>query len=206
MGKRRRSSAERKAMFANMNNRKPIIQRKIFEGHPDSDNFQFSNNHPSKEVYVVHTPRKVSDFKIKREANPDKNKPFNNFIKEFAIGSIAIGASAVTANPIPIMLWKGYKTYNTIDTIVKIAKENNLDEKIKEIGTLMTGSIENHILEPKIENVSTKLADLFMPTNISELGTVLSAEPNLIHAMFESTIKNALETGWNNIPALVGGL
>lgn len=205
MAKRRRSSAERKAMFANMNKGKSTIMRKVFEENT-AFNSRSRNDHLRNDAYVVRPIHKQPNFGIKREVNSDKNKPLNKIVKEFTIGSLAIGASAFTGNPIPIMLWKGYKTYNAIDRIVKIAEENNLDEKIKEIGTLMSNSIGNNILEQKIENVSKNLTDLFMPTNLSDWGTALSIEPNLIHDVFESTIKNALETGWDNIPVLVGGL
>ena len=172
-----------------------------------SDHFHYnpkiriSNNR----IKVILPIAKVSHG-IKKEKFSETNKTINNIMKEAPWGPIAFGASAVIGNPIPLMLWKGYKIYNTIDKIIEFAGEHNIDEEIKEITFMLENSIHDHFLDSKIENVSKNLADMFMSGGISQLASKISIGPSFMNEMFTNTVKNALETGWDNLPGLVGEL
>jgi len=111
-------------------------------------------------------------------------------------GAIALTTSVMTGNPLPSVLYQGYKAYKYSKKIGEKFSETSLLEELLQITKKNVNSITQKIFEEKINQVSTKITKTSQDAGLFRfLSDNSSYSESAIQTLFKSTLDNGLKDG-----------
>lgn len=222
--KHRRSAAERKAMFYNMNHGRTSSSSRIeYPSHHTNTEFDESihrfiigdtgfSEHlkkkysiPKQKVIPKKVPPKPTSESIFDVYDELKKitKIAENIPPEKFAGLIAVAASTVTGNPIPLMLYQGYKSYEYAKKLSEKFEEGKIKDELKELTRMNLQSVGQKALDGKTEEISKKVTN-----SSTEIGLIpflakqTSFSEHSVSNLFQSTTHDAIESGIGNMANL----
>jgi len=223
--KRNRSAAEKRAMFFHMNHSHVSsssrtknsshfgdtkyderIQRSIIGDTGFSNRHKKKHSIPKQKVI----PKKVSPkststksiFDVYNELNKIRNVTKNIPPEKFA-GLIAVAASTVTGNPIPLMLYQGYKSYEFAKKLSEKFEEGKIEDELKELTRMNLQSVGQKALDEKTEEISKKVTNTSTEIGLIQfLAKQTSFSEHSVSNLFQNTTHDAIESGIGNMANL----
>ncbi len=220
---RKRSAAEKRAMFFHMNHpsspsksKNPShfgdteyderIQQFIVSDTGPSNRSKKKYSLPKQKVIPKKVPLKQTSTKNISDVYNDINKIRNiakNIPPEKFVGLIAAATSTVTGNPIPLMLYQGYKSYEYAKKLSEKFEEGKIKDELKELTRMNLQSVGQKALDEKTEEISKKVTNSSTEIGlISFLAKQTSFSEHSVSNLFQSTTHDAIESGIGNMANL----
>jgi len=153
-----------------------------------------------KKVSPKPTSKSIFDVydELKKIRNIAENIPPEKFV-----GLIAVAASTATGNPIPLMLYQGYKSYEYAKKLSEKFEEGKIKDELKELTRMNLQSVGQKALDKKTEEISKKVTN-----SSTEIGLIpflakqTSFSEHSVSNLFQSTTHDAIESGIGNMANL----
>jgi len=205
------SDKARRKYFAMSNQNSDLISRSSIDEKETHDISHFLpdlNKTDKKELKISDISN--SSFKKRKTKSYPEKTLLHEYLKNTAAihekikklnpeqmaGAIAFSASAITGNPIPLMVYKGYKVYKFSEKLSEKLSKFNIEDELIKLSKQTANTTVQKLSEEKINKISSQITKTSQDIQLlNVISQVSGYDEKAVKTLFQATINDSLNVG-----------